>query len=78
MAETVNNSDSTEEISFNLSISDSENELEQQTLVAGCSSGVQPYMFEPECSSSDENGSSSDRANNEEDGEGSRIDDISW
>ena len=46
--------------------------------VAECSSGIQHYRFEPECSSLEDNGSGSDRSSLPEKEGGSCIDEMFW
>ena len=56
------NNNKCEEISFDSNESDSENHLKEQILAVEWSSGIQPYRFKLECSSSKENGASSDQS----------------
>lgn len=78
MADTVNNDD-IDDLSFNLSISDSENEFEQQLSVAECTTGIQPYKFEPECSLSEDDESTSDQSHlSLAVDERNRMEELSW
>ena len=76
MASRADNSDDSIEFSVDISDGEEESDREQETVRAEHSVGIQPYRFEPECSSSEEN--SSDHSDREDAEETRRMDDLFW
>lgn len=79
MAARAEYSDDSLDFSFEINDAEAESDIGQETVRAGHLSGIQPYRFEPECSSEDENGESPDRSiDRENEEEIRRTEDLFW